>query len=355
MLIRIDMSKELPLSFEVNLPDGDKYTQRVVYEGLPKYCYRCKNFGHNLLNCRVLRALHHRKLGDFTAKISEHFRAEKLPSKGGKTTANTPSSKGPSSGETSIRARQRQVRCKPVNGDGSEAPGSVSALPKPVVKTPPLKPLEGVDVVQSVDEGTSHLKPTKTVPETKQKQKKATKTIDNPSDGNKGLDSGSGAPKPVSKPAPKPPNLGQVDGLDGADLRGEKAGQRVPPAAVTKPVEATTNKKNKTANHERSGWESCFAPWAVHEDQATSKPEANEAKGNMKRAKHKKPSEPDGVVETHNETTSSYSSGEAKSAWRVAQDKQKEEWIDRLLKAALLRVDRNDAKRPNSKACTGFA
>ncbi|VFQ83786.1 unnamed protein product [Cuscuta campestris] len=315
-----------------------------------------------------------RKLGDFSAKISEHFRAEKLPSKGRKTTANTPFSKGPSSGETSKRARRRQVRCKPVNGDGIEAPGSVSALPKPVVKTPLLKPLEGVDVVQWVDEGTSHLKPTKTVPESKQKQKKATKTIDNPSDGNKGLDSGSEHQNQCLNQCLSLLSWDRLMALMGLTCVVKRLAKGNPPAAVTKQVEATTNKKNKTAKTVGTvptmkdvdrkaalvlGNPTASTPSdevgnitagpkdrAVHEDQATSKPEANEAKGNMKRAMHKKPSEPDGMVETHNETTSSSSSGEAKSAWRVAQDKQKEEWIDCLLKAALLRVDRNDAKLP---------
>ncbi|VFQ99207.1 unnamed protein product [Cuscuta campestris] len=68
MLIRVDMSKELPTSFVVSLPDGEEFTQKVVYEGLPNYCFHCKKFGHNQLSCRVLRALNHRKSGNYFDK-----------------------------------------------------------------------------------------------------------------------------------------------------------------------------------------------------------------------------------------------------------------------------------------------
>ncbi|VFQ88796.1 unnamed protein product [Cuscuta campestris] len=374
MLIRVDMSKELPLSFVVNLPDGDKYTQRVVYEGLPKYCYHCKKFGHNLLNCRVLRALHHRKLGDFTPKTSHHFTTKKLPSKEGETPANTYSSRGQTSGETSKRARRRRARHKTVIGDGSEAPGSNTALPKPVAKAPLSKQLDSVDVPKVVDEGMSRLIPANTVPETKQKLKKITKANVDSGDGNKGLDSDAGAPKPVPKPAPKPPTSRQTEDHDGADLHGGKASQRVTPAAATEPIEAMKPKKHKTAKMGGNaptlkvvdgkktslpGEPSVSKPCdqignitavpkekSVHEGQATTTLETKDDKGKPKRVKDKKPSEPVAAVETHNDTTSSSSSGEAKSPWRVAQDKQKEEWIDRLLKAAMLRVDRNDTKRP---------
>ncbi|VFQ88793.1 unnamed protein product [Cuscuta campestris] len=79
MLIQVDMSKELPTAFEVCLPDGGNYIQKVVYEGLPKYCYHCKKFGHNLLNCRVLRALRLRKNGEFDGKSLRH--KGKIPKK----------------------------------------------------------------------------------------------------------------------------------------------------------------------------------------------------------------------------------------------------------------------------------
>ncbi|RAL38871.1 hypothetical protein DM860_015232 [Cuscuta australis] len=128
----------------------------------------------------------------------------------------TPVGRGPTSGETSKRARRRRVRRKTVIGNGSEAPGSNTALPKPVAKAPLSKQLDSVDIAKVVDEGTR-------------------------------LDSAAGAPKPVPKPAPKPPTLRQIEDPDGADLRGENVGQRVTPAAATEPIEATKPKRHKTA------------------------------------------------------------------------------------------------------------
>ncbi|VFQ62010.1 unnamed protein product [Cuscuta campestris] len=125
------MSKELPTSFEVSLPDGGTYIQKVVYEGLPKYCFHCKKFGHNLLDCRVLRALRLRKNRDFVGKTSKRTMGKgKHVVEGDNSTT--------SSGQTSNKTRRNQAGNTAVAG--TEATASVAARPKTASQSLPPKP-----------------------------------------------------------------------------------------------------------------------------------------------------------------------------------------------------------------------
>ena len=46
VMVEVDASKELISSVEIKLPTGDSYNQEVVFEVSPKYCKKCKVFGH---------------------------------------------------------------------------------------------------------------------------------------------------------------------------------------------------------------------------------------------------------------------------------------------------------------------
>jgi len=46
VMVEVDASKELVSSVEIKLPTGDIYDQVVVFEVTPKYCKKCKVFGH---------------------------------------------------------------------------------------------------------------------------------------------------------------------------------------------------------------------------------------------------------------------------------------------------------------------
>ncbi|VFQ68307.1 unnamed protein product [Cuscuta campestris] len=131
MLIQVDMSKELHTSFEVSLPDGGTYIQKVVYEGLPKYCFHCKKFGHNLLDCRVLRALRLRKNRDFVGKTSKRTMGKgKHVVEGDNPTT--------SSGQTSNKTSGKQAGNTAVAG--TEATASVAAKPKTAFQSLPPEP-----------------------------------------------------------------------------------------------------------------------------------------------------------------------------------------------------------------------
>jgi len=46
VMVDVDASKDLVTSVEMKLPTGDIYVQSVVFEFTPKYCKKCKSFGH---------------------------------------------------------------------------------------------------------------------------------------------------------------------------------------------------------------------------------------------------------------------------------------------------------------------
>ena len=51
VLVEVDASKELVTSVEMRLPTGDIYEQSVRFEFTPKYCKKCKSFGHVAGDC----------------------------------------------------------------------------------------------------------------------------------------------------------------------------------------------------------------------------------------------------------------------------------------------------------------
>ena len=53
VLVEVDASKELVTSVEMKLPTGDVYKQSVVFEYTPKYCKKCKSFGHLDGDCNL--------------------------------------------------------------------------------------------------------------------------------------------------------------------------------------------------------------------------------------------------------------------------------------------------------------
>lgn len=51
LLIEVDASCPLPDSIQVNLPDGQSFQQKVIYEHSPKFCKACRSFGHFQGSC----------------------------------------------------------------------------------------------------------------------------------------------------------------------------------------------------------------------------------------------------------------------------------------------------------------
>ena len=51
VMVEVDASKELVSSVEIKLPNGEIYNQFVEFEVTPKYCKKCKVFGHIEGNC----------------------------------------------------------------------------------------------------------------------------------------------------------------------------------------------------------------------------------------------------------------------------------------------------------------
>ena len=52
VLVEVDASKDLVTSVEMRLPTGVVYSQLVVFEVIPKYCKKCRSFGHREGDCK---------------------------------------------------------------------------------------------------------------------------------------------------------------------------------------------------------------------------------------------------------------------------------------------------------------
>ncbi|OIT29172.1 hypothetical protein A4A49_22601 [Nicotiana attenuata] len=56
--VEVDLLKSLPDSVFVGQEDDESplkgYTQKLEYEGVPKYCKHCRKLGHNMINSRAL-------------------------------------------------------------------------------------------------------------------------------------------------------------------------------------------------------------------------------------------------------------------------------------------------------------
>jgi len=52
VLVEVDASKELVTGVDLRLPTGEVYNQQVVFEFYPKYCKKCKIFGHVDGDCK---------------------------------------------------------------------------------------------------------------------------------------------------------------------------------------------------------------------------------------------------------------------------------------------------------------
>ena len=50
-MVEVDASKELVSTVEIRLPTGVVYHQVVAFEFAPKYCTKCKSFGHKVGDC----------------------------------------------------------------------------------------------------------------------------------------------------------------------------------------------------------------------------------------------------------------------------------------------------------------
>ena len=51
VLVEVDVSSEVVTDVEIRLPTGDVYHQLVISEFTPKFCSRCKSFGHVVDSC----------------------------------------------------------------------------------------------------------------------------------------------------------------------------------------------------------------------------------------------------------------------------------------------------------------
>ncbi|VFQ97160.1 unnamed protein product [Cuscuta campestris] len=309
MLIRVDMSKELPTSFVVSLPDGEEFTQKVVYEGLPNYCYHCKKFGHNQLSCRVLRALNHRKSGNYFDKRDRNtFGKADLVRKGADSALGTPA-------PAKSRRRRRRAKRKLVRGPkalGSHAMPTPTALPSPK---------DTMKTARTEDNGVEHA--AKTVNHDGQGDVCSSTT--SPKDS---LDP-SGATKSTDKATKK---VAQTDAKvlgDGAPASNQKLQQ-------PKEKKSLSGKQPGTVGDDDQLVGTSSTP--AHVEQAV---QANSKVGASIIEKGNKPT---GAAKKADQTTTE--STPQKAPWRIKLDKQKEEWLDRLLAQAMGRVDRSDHGLP---------
>lgn len=58
IIVEVDLLKPLPDSVffgqEYDESPLKGYTQKLEYEGVPKYCKHCRKLGHNMINCKTL-------------------------------------------------------------------------------------------------------------------------------------------------------------------------------------------------------------------------------------------------------------------------------------------------------------
>ncbi|VFQ96191.1 unnamed protein product [Cuscuta campestris] len=264
MLIQVDMSKELPTSFVVSLSDGEEFTQKVVYEGLPNYCFHCKKFGHNQLSCRVLRALNHRKSENYFDKRDGNNLGKDDSVRKGVVTPGVPAIAKP---------RRRRRRSKRKAGSGLKALGS-------------------------------HATSTPTTLPSSNDEKMTARTVGNGAEptAQPVTHEGDGEACPsttIPKDSPDPSVPGTVGDDD----------QLVGTSSTPTHVEQAVQENSKVGA-------------------------SNTEKGNM----------PTGAAKKADETT--IENPPKKAPWRIKMDKQREDWLDRLLSQTMDRVDRSDLGLP---------
>jgi len=113
VMVEVDASKELVSSLEIKLPTGDIYDQLVVFEVTPKYCKKCKVFGHIEGGCsKILEGTKHSayvpKRMDRPGGVAMH--------KKGETSGNMSVAMAPSGKAVPLGAQNREVEV--THGDG---------------------------------------------------------------------------------------------------------------------------------------------------------------------------------------------------------------------------------------------
>ena len=91
--MEVDASKDLVTSVEIKLPTGVIYEQSVVFEYTPKYCKKCKSFGHDEGDCN--KELAGRKYSVYVPKRVAQPRGEGI-NKNEQTGGNKRGAKAPS-------------------------------------------------------------------------------------------------------------------------------------------------------------------------------------------------------------------------------------------------------------------
>jgi len=125
VMVEVDVSKDLKSSMEIRLPTGDIYEQLVVYENVPKFCKKCKVFGHNDGECSSI--------------LEERNRSAYVPRRTVRPGGAAPSNKGGSSGYRRVAESPLPVSAPVVNVEvppcQAQAVGKLSgkAVPAPVL------------------------------------------------------------------------------------------------------------------------------------------------------------------------------------------------------------------------------
>ncbi|VFQ93060.1 unnamed protein product [Cuscuta campestris] len=308
MLIRVDMSKELPTSFVVSLPDGEEFTQKVVYEGLPNYCFHCKKFGHNQLSCRVIRALNHRKSGNYFDKRDGNNLGKDDSVRKGAVTPGVPATAKP---------RRRRRRSKRKAGSGPKALGSHAT------STPTTLPSSN-DKKMTVRTVGNGAEPT---------AQPVTHVEDGEACSSTTIPKVSPDPSVVSKSTAKAAS--KVEKVD-AKAMGDEA-----PASNQKLQQP---KEKKSLNGKQPGTVGDDDQLIGTSSTPTHVEQAAQANSKVGASNTEKGNKPTGAAKKVDETTTE--NPPKKTPWRVKLDKQREEWLDRLLSQAMDRVDRSDLGLP---------
>nr|XP_016507084.1 PREDICTED: uncharacterized protein LOC107824791 [Nicotiana tabacum] len=83
--VEVNLLKPLPESvfisqeYDDSPPDG--YTQKLEYEGIPKYCKHCRKLGHNVIECRALEKKIATNAEEVQDKSKEHQTKNKATGK----------------------------------------------------------------------------------------------------------------------------------------------------------------------------------------------------------------------------------------------------------------------------------